>query len=243
MKEYRIKDWDKHFENAASRKLDTLNWVPVPNKHDGEGYRTIIMEKDGIVMYGCWHLILQVASKCQPRGSLVRSDGTPHTAKSISIKTGCPDVDAIQRTLDFCASPEVAWIQCVTSGLPTDYQPTTNQLVSVQARREGNGIEGKEGKGIADPHAPIDAELLKTIPGAVDFIKLHPAFKKVPRYAIENVFKPYEPYRDKWPMMCRQFQTDHAGVDEMKYPPCQQLRIEFDRYIKFKNLPSPYQSN
>ena len=34
----RIREWDKNFENAGSRKLKRLEWVAIPNKTDGEGY-------------------------------------------------------------------------------------------------------------------------------------------------------------------------------------------------------------
>lgn len=243
MKTYRIKNWAKHFENAKSRQIDSLSWVPVPNKHDGEGFRTIISEPDGLVLYGCWHLILQVASKCHPRGTLVREDKTPHTAKSIAIKTGCGNQEAIQRTLDFCSSLEVGWIEQLTSEVTPKYPASDTEVTPPCPRTEGNGTEGNGTDTESDPHAPVDSEKLKTITGAVNFIKLHPAFAKTPKAAIENVFKPLEPYRDKWPMMCRQFQTDHAGVDTLKYTPCQQLRIEFERYIKFKNVQSPFQTN
>ena len=111
MKTYRIKNWNVHFENNKTRVIDNLRWVPVPNKHDGEGFLTIMEQEDGLVIYGCWHLILQVASKCRERGLLVRDDGTPHTAKSIALKSGCRQVSAIVRALEFCASEQVGWIE------------------------------------------------------------------------------------------------------------------------------------
>lgn len=225
MREYRIKDWDKHFENAASRKLDSLNWVPVPNKHDGEGFRTIITEKDGIIMYGCWHLILQVASKCQPRGSLVRSDGSPHTAKSISIKTGYNNIEAIQRTLDFCSSTEVGWLQCVINETPTDYQPTTNRLVVVQARREGNGIEGMEQKeGKEEQGSPSAASYdLDTLPGMVLSIRhCRPELAKVSDMSITNILQSVP--QDVRRKMCQEFIDSVANMVECPKDPIGLLR-------------------
>ena len=38
-------------------------------------------------IYAAWHLILQVSSRCYPRGSLLRDDGTPLTPGALAIKT------------------------------------------------------------------------------------------------------------------------------------------------------------
>ena len=235
---YRIKNWEKHFENAKSRQIDSLSWVPVPNKHDGEGFRTIMSEPDGLVIYGCWHLILQVASKCHPRGTLVRDDKTPHTSKSIAIKTGCGNQSAIQRTLDFCSSLEVGWIEQLANEVTPSQHPSDTQVTPSCPRTEGNGIELNGTDTESEPHKPVEESKLKTINGAVNFIGLHPRFKKISVMAIENVLKSFSAYREHWPKFLRQFQTDHAGDDSLKYPPCQQLRIDFDRYIKFNNIQS-----
>ena len=115
-----------------------MRWVPVPNKHDGEGFQRIMREPDGMVIYGCWHLILQVASKClRCRGTLLRDDGTPYTADSLSLKTGWRNVADFKRALEFLSSPDVAWIEVVTqegAGIPQE--PARNG-------REWNGRERK----------------------------------------------------------------------------------------------------
>ena len=85
---YRIVDWDKHFESAQSRKVERLTWVRVPNKHDGEGYTELLDHPNGAAHYACWMAIVQVASKCQPRGSLLR-DG-PSAAKPASRPNASP---------------------------------------------------------------------------------------------------------------------------------------------------------
>ncbi len=143
MKTYRINEWDKHFENNRTRVMDELRWVPVPNKHDGEGYKTIMAEPDGIIIYACWHLILQVASKCHPRGTLVRSDGTPHTARSIAIKTGCRSVDHVQRALDFCSTPEVGWITCICDENESERQANVTRT-SGERQSSGDVLNGIE---------------------------------------------------------------------------------------------------
>lgn len=153
MKAYRIRDWKKHFENNRTRELKKMDWVPVPNKHDGEGYLTIMGEKDGMIIYAAWHLILQVASKCEPRGTLLRDSGTPHTARSIALKTGCRDENAIQLALDFCSSPQVAWIEVFeTNPAPACVNPAPACVEGKGMEGNGIGIEEKEEKGRVESH-------------------------------------------------------------------------------------------
>lgn len=164
---YRIRDWNRHFENNRSRLIQAMSWVPVPNKHDGEGYRTIMAEPDGLMIYGAWHLILQVASKCRTRGILARDDGTPLTARAIALKTGCLEVQAIQRALDFCSSPEVGWIDVVTiENRPKTVEASLQRQVSVTEtsgeRQEGGNEQNRtEQKGRKE-----DRETPARAPGA-----------------------------------------------------------------------------
>ena len=86
MKTYRVRDWLKHFENAQSRRHDKLNWVPVPNKHDGIGYARVAAHERAPELLAAWVLILQVASKRRPkekRGVLADGD-TPLTAEDLA---------------------------------------------------------------------------------------------------------------------------------------------------------------
>jgi len=162
---YRIRDWAKHFENNRTKEIVRMTWVPVPNKHDGEGYQRIMREPDGIVIYGCWHLILQVASKClRQRGTLLRDDGTPMTAECISLKTGWRKVADIQRALDFLSSPQVAWLEALmTQGAAAPQEGAAAPQVA-RAGENGtvlngtvlNGTEqkGMQGEGIAPAAGP-----------------------------------------------------------------------------------------
>jgi len=126
-----------------------MRWVPVPNKHDGEGFQRIMREPDGMVIYGCWHLILQVASKCmRDRGTLLRDDGTPYTADSLSLKTGWRNVADFKRALEFLSSPDVAWIEVVTqegAGIPQE-----GAGIPQEPARNGREWNGRERKGRED---------------------------------------------------------------------------------------------
>ncbi len=65
IKVLRIKDWDALYENNRTRELKTLDWFPMRNKHDGDGFTELLDHPNGIAHYGAWVLILQVASKCR----------------------------------------------------------------------------------------------------------------------------------------------------------------------------------
>jgi len=98
---YRIKDWDKVFENNRTRELQKMRWVPVPNDFDGDGYTSIMEHDRGAEIYGAWIACVNLASRCEPRGSLVRSGGKYHDAASIARRTRV-SLKSVKLMLDFC---------------------------------------------------------------------------------------------------------------------------------------------
>lgn len=107
----RIANWKDLYENNRTRELKSLTWVPVPNRHDGHGYAMILSLKNGPALYGAWQVILQVASRCEPRGTLVREGGKPHTASSLALMTRFP-VDIMEECIKACMDGEIGWIEC-----------------------------------------------------------------------------------------------------------------------------------
>jgi len=87
-----IKDWDALYENAASRRYTRLNNVFLPNRFDGSKYAELVTGENGVTRYAAWTAMLAIASHGSPgqRGQLKRSDGTPHTAKSLALITRMP---------------------------------------------------------------------------------------------------------------------------------------------------------
>ncbi|MCJ2530712.1 MAG: hypothetical protein LN413_00120 [Candidatus Thermoplasmatota archaeon] len=84
---YRIVDWKKHYETAeTASKVRNMRRVYFPNKHDGEGYSELTDHPSGAAHLGAWTTIPQIASKCIPRGVLIRNDGRPHDAQSLARK-------------------------------------------------------------------------------------------------------------------------------------------------------------
>jgi hypothetical protein len=132
----RIRDWNKHFETAQTRPYKLLRWVPIPNKHDGDGFTQLIEHDHGVMHYGAWTLLVQLASKCNPRGTLVRDGNIPHTAESLGrILRVAAGVfrEAIPRFI------QIGWLEDV----PADSVPIACYSDSEKSppRTERNGTE------------------------------------------------------------------------------------------------------
>lgn len=87
---YRIVDWEKHFENNRTRELKNLLWIALPTKLDGDGYTELVEGKDGAAIYGAWVACVIVASRCDPRGTLLRDGARPHNSESLARITRLP---------------------------------------------------------------------------------------------------------------------------------------------------------
>lgn len=65
----KIRDWDTHFERDRTKQWKHLEWVPIPNKQ-GSGFRKIMKQPNGLEIFSCWIVLVEVASTCTPRGDL-----------------------------------------------------------------------------------------------------------------------------------------------------------------------------
>jgi len=83
----RVHDWSANFENNRTREIKRMAWVPMPTKHDGDGFTELLDHKDGMAHFGAWCLIVEVAAKCDPRGTLVRDGNLPHTPSTLARMT------------------------------------------------------------------------------------------------------------------------------------------------------------
>lgn len=107
---YKIKLWGERYENNRTRELKRLDWLPLPNRHDGESYARLMLRADGPQIFAAWILLLQVASRCGTRGTLSRDDGTPLDSESLAIRTRA------SKTLFEKALPaltQMGWIEAV----------------------------------------------------------------------------------------------------------------------------------
>lgn len=107
MPPYQIVDWDEHFENNRTRSLRDMRWVPMPNRMDGDGYTELVEAGDdeAAIRFGCWCAIVEIASRCEPRGTLLRSGEKPHTCHSLSRISHIPAA-CFERVIDGDAAPD-----------------------------------------------------------------------------------------------------------------------------------------
>jgi len=176
MKVYRIKNWDELYENNRTRILKVMHWIPVPNKHDGDGYLTLVERKNGAAYLGAWLAILQVASKCQERGTLMRGDGTPHTAESIARITRI-SADTIEAALEILTN-ECKWLEIIGQHDSAGIRQEGAAEAHPTDEEEKERIEEKEEK---EAHAPA-----VVFPPAIDCPEFRTTWEKWQRYRSER---------------------------------------------------------
>jgi uncharacterized phage protein (TIGR02220 family) len=138
---YRVRRWDEIYENNRSRELVSLDWIPVPNNHDGDGYTYMMSQRRCVSYFAAWNWIIQVASKCEPRGTLIRKTGKPHTAESMARLSRAP-VSIFAPALEFFATGEIAWLEIVDH-IEDNEKTQQGAMFSQEGVSEGKGREGK----------------------------------------------------------------------------------------------------
>lgn len=176
---YRIRDWDKHFENAASRKLKRLDWVAVPNKMDGSGYMKLVDHPNGAAHLGAWYAAIEIASRQKIRGTLPDVGGICQCLGKISQLPGRLFEEVLPRLV------EIGWVEqyqqhsqsATTLGESADNLPLSWE----KSGATGNGMEGNGMEGPATAAAPsvsqseyplTIAEIRKHDPAVDDFFVL-----------------------------------------------------------------------
>jgi hypothetical protein len=184
---YTITNWGHLYENSETKKLKSLKWVALPNKHDGLGFRLMVREKDGPQLFAAWVCIVQIASRAElkdERGTLVRG-GRPMTADDLEAMTGF-DSALFDRAFSFFSSPRVNWITKVPCAdfpeilrespeilreSPEILRESPEVPGSFPAKPgsfpvEGKGREGNEGReeGASAPAAEPGEEIYLTFP-------------------------------------------------------------------------------
>jgi hypothetical protein len=153
LKVLRIHDWGKHFENNRTRELKKMEWIPIPNKHDGDGFTELMDAENSVAYFGAWVLILQVASKCDPRGTLLRDCAaggkTPHTPDTLArVTRGDPVIfaEAIDKLIS------IGWIETCEFVAPSrgEVAPSRGEVPMEWNGMEGNGMEWKTTTGSSD---------------------------------------------------------------------------------------------
>lgn len=159
----KIADWSKYFENNRTRELKKMDWVPVPTKQDGDGYTELVNHKNGAAHLGAWLAIVQVAAKCDERGTLLRGPRRPHDSQSLARISRLPKAvfdEAIPRLV------AIGWLETEVFGSKgVEVVPQEGATDPAGAPQEGapsrvpgrapatqHGTEGKDSTGEDKTH-------------------------------------------------------------------------------------------
>ena len=110
---YRIKNWNKIFENADSRKRQRLGYFCCPSGNDSQGYIELMsLGERGMMAYAVFMGICQWSATCVPqvRGTCARSDGRALTSRQIATTIRMP-IETVDAALELLSSPDVGWIE------------------------------------------------------------------------------------------------------------------------------------
>jgi len=159
---YRIKNWDAIYEWETTRGKPTvpLKWIKVQTKQ-GTGYKNLVTHSHGDAHYGAWLALLQVASRCFPRGVLIQKDGRPHTPASLSKESLLPSktfAELLPRLLDV---QDVGWIELMP------VHEVTNTIDSTVARARVGAARGPRdlrGRGSEEEDRKEEEEDLSSLP-------------------------------------------------------------------------------
>jgi hypothetical protein len=150
---YRIRDWDKLYENNKTRERDQRTWCSIPNKQDGLGYGRLVSQKDGPALYGAFIAVVLVASKqTRPRDGYLtdtgRSEGVPYDSQALAIKTRMP-IGLVARMLTVLSDPTICWLE-VCGECPDSAREVPAECPPAAPRGEERRREEKRGEKTPD---------------------------------------------------------------------------------------------
>ena len=177
MRVYRVKGWDKHFENSETRKLKSLKWVPIPNKQDGSTYRALWNLPKAPEVFAAWILILEVASKCPDRGTLLK-DGEPIDAAKLALRTGCPEAVYLHAIPALTA---IGWLELTdVSGDGPGILPEPPETSALKGREgKGRELKGKDNNDSCAEPATAPAPAPYAVPELLKGLALYEADRKL----------------------------------------------------------------
>ncbi len=175
---YQIREWSEKYENNRSRELKRIEWFALTNDLGDDRYAELIDHPDGPAHYGAYVAILCVASRCEPRGVLIRDGDRPHDAASLARLTRFPRAiidTVIPRLMTLglmeirptptelgdtsqvivTPPPVVTTIPQVSAGLPQAGAGLPHDAADQRLWNgmEGNGMEGKRKTPLPPPGA------------------------------------------------------------------------------------------
>ena len=135
---YRIVNWQKHYETAKSRTIDSLSWVAIPNRQDGRSYRFLLRHSEGPDALLAFIATVQRCSRFSRshRDGWLTDDGTaagrPWDADDLEMMTDIPAAH-FEMMFKLCSDPKIGWIECqkYTGSIPGVYHEDTGSIPGV----------------------------------------------------------------------------------------------------------------
>lgn len=118
MKTYRIKDWDRVFENHRSRELKSLDYVSWPVRSKSEAFQFLMRSPEGVLAFGVFSAIVSEAARCPARGVLADEKG-PITVRRLAVRLGTPEA-LLEAAVNLLTSEDVGWLEEVDDEGDTD---------------------------------------------------------------------------------------------------------------------------
>lgn len=151
---YRIRHWLEKYEINRTRELKSLVWWPCSNDLGTDLYTDLVARPDGAAYFGAWIAILCIASTTKPRGLLVRENGEPHDAESLSRLTRMP-VELLQDV--FSILMDAGELEDINGKRPTIKRliPQHGAVKPQEGAEKPHYIRGEEIRGEEKTHIPL----------------------------------------------------------------------------------------
>lgn len=162
----RVRGWDRHYENSRTLPMKKMQWIPLTNRLDSDGYCTIMGHRNGPSIFGVWIALLEVASVCSPRGFLLKSARTPHDPRSLARLTRI-DPRTIRAALKMLY--RIKWLEQVdlpASSTPEGGRAMDGNSPSLEGRKEESEGDAAAGSGQPPPAAGGRRRKRETGPGS-----------------------------------------------------------------------------
>lgn len=156
---YRVRSWADQFENNQSRALKFLQWVVLHNQLGTDAYAELLDHPHGAAHYGVWASCLQLAACCNPRGTLLKEGGVPHTKASVARVCRIP-ADICYEAIDRLV--KIGWLEelAVTEHMPLGVEQRRAKFPQETATVQHDAVtsrareKGREGNGRTPPLPP-----------------------------------------------------------------------------------------
>lgn len=123
MQVYRIKDWNKVFEDYRSREVAELEFIKWPTKRASEAFHKLARSSDGVMAFGVFAILVQWAARCPQRGVLADTKGAI-TPERFADRYGLP-IKVAKKAFAILTDIDCGWLES-TDAAPTNHRRDTD---------------------------------------------------------------------------------------------------------------------